>query len=189
LDLQKECTVNAVQINYAENGTSLMGRQGDIYYQYLLQYSSDNKTWKTLVDKTQNKTDVPHDYLELLNPVKARYIKLVNYHVADGTFALAGLRVFGNGGGKAPITVENLTAKRNVSDPCIVNLKWNKNKDAVGYNIRFGTQKDKLYLNYQVLGDKTLTIRSLNGSSEYFFAIDAFNENGITKGLKVMELK
>lgn len=189
LDLQKECTVNAVQINYAENGTSLMGRQGDIYYQYLLQYSSDHKTWKTLVDKTRNETDVPHDYLELIKPVKARYIKLVNYHVADGTFALAGLRVFGNGGGKAPLTVENFTAERNASDPCVVNLKWNKNKNAVGYNIRFGTQKDKLYLNYQVLGGNSITIRSLNGSSKYYFTIDAFNENGITKGLKVMELK
>ncbi len=90
MDLQKECTVNAIQINYAENETKIMGRQPNIYYQYLLEYSSDGKTWKAMADKTQSKTDVPHDYIELAKPIKARYIKLTNYHMADGTFALAG---------------------------------------------------------------------------------------------------
>ena len=87
----------------------VFGRQPDIYYQYLLEYSTDGKTWKTLADKTQNKTDVPHDYIELAKPVKARYIKLTNYHMADGTFALAGLRVFGNGGGIAPSEVKTFS--------------------------------------------------------------------------------
>jgi xylan 1,4-beta-xylosidase len=56
MDLQKECTVNAVQINYAENDANLKRTVvPDIYYQYLLEYSStDNKTWKTLADKTQS---------------------------------------------------------------------------------------------------------------------------------------
>jgi hypothetical protein len=90
MDLQKECTVNAIQINYSENDTKLFGRNPDIYYQYLLEYSTDNKTWKTLADKTQSKTDVPHDYLELKTAVKARYIKLTNFKVPSGTFALAG---------------------------------------------------------------------------------------------------
>ena len=188
VDLQKECTINAIQINYAENETKLFDRNPDIYYQYLLQYSTDNKTWKTLTDKTQNKVDVPHDYIELKTPVRARYIKLINYKVPDGTFALAGLRVFGNGGGKLPAIVENLRLKRSELDRCIVKLNWTRTPGAIGYNVRYGTQKDKLYHNYQVLGDDSLTIRSLNGLQKYYFTIDAFNENGITSGKNIIEL-
>jgi len=188
MDLQKECTVNAVQINYAENETKLFGRNPDIYYQYLLEYSTDNKTWKTLADKTQSKTDVPHDYIELKTPIKARYIKLTNYKVPSGTFALAGLRVFGNGGGKAPSEVKNLSLKRSVTDRCVVDLNWAKIPGAIGYNIRYGIRKDKLYQNYQVIGVDSLTIRSLNGLQKYYFTIDAFNENGLSKGKNIVEL-
>ncbi|MDP4208836.1 MAG: family 43 glycosylhydrolase [Bacteroidota bacterium] len=181
MDLQKQCTVNALQINYAENETKVLGRTPDLYYQYLLEYSSDNKTWKTLADKTRDKTDVPHDYIELPRPIKARYIRLTNYHVPDGTFALAGIRVFGNGGGKAPENVKNLSVERSQTDRCVVKLSWNKVPGAVGYNIKYGIRKDKLYHNYQVLGADSLTIRSLNSLEKYYFEIEAFNENGIAK--------
>ncbi len=189
MDLEKESTINAIQISYAENNATLKGRVPNVYYQYLLEYSSDNKTWKTLADKTQSKTDVPHDYLELKTPIKARYIKLTNYKVPSGTFAIAGLRVFGNGGGKAPVEAKDLKLARQENDRCIVNLNWTKVPGAVGYNIRYGTQKDKLYHNYQVLCSESLTIRSLNSSQKYYFTIDAFNENGITKGKSIIELK
>ena len=188
MDLQNECTINAIQINYAENETKLFGRNPDSYYQYLLQYSSDNKTWKTLADKIQSKTDVPHDYIELRTPVKARYIKLTNYKVPGGTFAIAGLRIFGNGGGKAPSTVENLSMERSETDRCVVKLNWDKTPGAIGYTIRYGIQKDKLYQNYQVFGGDSLIIRSLNGLQKYYFTIDAFNENGITQGKNIIEL-
>ena len=188
MDLQKECTVNAIQINFAENNTEIFGRNPDIYYQYLLQYSSDNRTWKTMADKTMSKNDFPHDYIEMNVPVKARYIKLTNYKVPGGTFAISGLRVFGNGGGKAPAYVENLAIERSETDRCVVKLKWNKVREAIGYNIRYGSQIDKLYQNYQVLGDDSLTIRSLNGLQKYYFTIDAFNESGITQGKKIIEL-
>lgn len=188
VDLEKECTVNAIQINYYEYESEILGRNADIYYQYLLEYSTDNKTWQILADKTQNTTDVPHDYIELKSPVKARYIKLTNYKVPDGTFTLAGLRVFGNAGGEPPSNVEDFTLERLENDRCIVNLKWTKSSDAMGFNIRYGTQKDKLYHNYQVLGSDSLTIRSLNSLQKYYFTIDVFNENGITKGNKIIEL-
>ena len=185
MDLQKECTVNAIQINYAENGTKLLGRSPEIYYQYLLEYSSDNKTWKTLTDKTQNKIDAPHDYLELKKPVKARYVRLTNYRVPDGTFALAGLRIFGNAGGKTPSVAEGIEATRTATDRCVVKLNWKKSPGATGYNIRYGTAKDKLYHTYQVLGAASVTIGSLNSLQQYYFTIDAFNENGIAKGKSI----
>ena len=188
MDLKKESTINAIQINYAENNTKLFGREPDIYYQYLLQYSTDNKSWKTLADKTQNRNDVPHDYIELKIPIKARYIKLINYKVPSGTFAIAGLRVFGNAGGNAPAIIEKLNIDRDQNDRCVVKLNWTKKSDAIGYNIRYGTLKDKLYQNYQVLGTDSLTIRSLNSFQKYYFTIDTFNENGITRGKNIIEL-
>ncbi len=188
MDLQKQSTINAIQINYAENGTSIRGRHPDIFYQYLLEYSNDGKTWNTLADKTGNQTDVPHDYIELPKPVKGRFIKLTNYRVPDGTFAIAGLRVFGIGSGKAPSEVKYFRLKRSEADRCVVDLSWTKIPGAVGYNIRYGTSKDKLFQNYQVLGTNSLTIRSLNALQRYYFTIDAFNENGIVKGKHIIEL-
>jgi len=188
MDLEKTCTINAVQINYAENNTKLMGRSPDIYYQYLLEYSSDNKTWKTLADKTQNKTDVPHDYLELKVPVKARYIRLTNYRMPDGTFALAGLRIFGNAKGKAPGVVTNINTDRPADDRATVKLNWTKSPGAIGYNVRYGIAKDKLYHTYQVLGTDSISINSLNSLQKYYFTVDAFNESGVTKGTTVSEL-
>jgi len=70
----------------------------------------------------------------------------------------------------------------------VVDLNWTKTQGAIGYNIRYGTSKDKLYQNYQVLGTESLTIRSLNALQKYYFTIDAFNENGITKGKNIIEL-
>lgn len=189
IDLGKECTVNAVQINYAENETQIYGRNPDIYYQYLLEYSADNKSWHTLADKTGNKSDIPHDYVELKTPVKARFIRLTNYRVPGGTFAIAGLRVFGNSGGAVPAKIKKFEIVRSAADRCIVTLKWNKNSNAVGFNIRYGTQIDKLYHNYQVLGSDSITIRSLNSLSKYYFTIDTFNENGISRGSKIIEVE
>ena len=58
------------------------------YHQYKLYYSVDGKKWNVLVDKSNNKTDVPHDYVELAKPVQARFIKLENIHMPTGKFAI-----------------------------------------------------------------------------------------------------
>jgi len=181
VDLQNSCKVNAVQINFAEEGTQLLSRSDSIYYQYLLEYSNDGKRWKKIADKTLSKADVPDEYLQLSAPVRARYIRLTNYHVPDGKFAISGLRVFGKGIGKAPQPVTSFTARRD-TDARNVKLIWKKSPHSIGYNVRFGTQPNKLYENYQVLNTDSLTIHSLNRLKPYYFAIDAFNENGITKG-------
>ena len=186
IDLQKQSIINAIQINFAENNTKLLGRSENIYYQYLLEYSNDNKTWKLLADKRLNKTDAPHDYIQLAEPVKARYLKVTNYHVPDGTFAIADLRVFGKGQGTLPVKVENFRISRTLNDKREVKLSWKKNHNAVGYNIRYGEVANKLYHNYQVLGSDSLTIRSLNRNQKYYFTIDAFNENGFKKGTEIL---
>ncbi|HLP17043.1 MAG TPA: discoidin domain-containing protein, partial [Bacteroidota bacterium] len=189
MDLQKPCTVTSVQINFAEHETQLFGRSPEAYHQYLLEYSSNNKTWRTLEDKRRNTTDVPHDYIELRAPVKARYIRLTNYHMPTGTFALADLRVFGHGGGKIPAEIRTVHITRSATDKCVATLKWEKHPDAIGVMIRYGTRRDHLYHAYQVMDADSLTIRSLNGASKYYFSIDAFNENGIRKGSTITEVE
>ena len=44
-------------------------------HQYKIYASNDGKSWKTIVDKSKNQKDVPHDYVELETPVKARFLK------------------------------------------------------------------------------------------------------------------
>ena len=188
VDLEKECIVNAVQLNYAENNTTITGRNSDIYCQYDLECSSDKKHWETIKSRKGSKKDLPHDYIELKKPVKARYIKLTNRHVPDGTFALSGLRVFGSARGALPKAVDKLRITRSDTDRCIVKLKWQTSPGTVGYTIRYGNRQGKLYHFYQVFDSDSLIIGSLNRFENYYFTIDAFNENGITKGAKIVHV-
>lgn len=96
------------------------------------------------------------------------------------------MRIFGKGSGKKPQPVASFSAVRDTADARNVTLKWEKNTDAIGYNIRYGTNPNKRYENYQVLNADSLTIHSLSKLQQYYFTIDAFNENGITKGKKVI---
>lgn len=182
VDLGEMATIKAVQLNFAENNTQLLGREGILAQQYLLEYSTDNKNWKTLVDKTTNTEDLTHQYHVMKTPLKAKYLKVTNYRVPGGTFAISGFRVFGTGTGKKPAKVTSFEVVRDTNDPRNVTLTWKKGANAIGYNIRFGIEKEKLNRVYQVYDDSKLTIRSLNKDQKYWFAIDAFGENGITPG-------
>ena len=71
--------------------------------------------------------------------------------------------------------------KRNPKDKRSVKLTWNKSKEATGYNISYGIDKDKMYNNYLIYKDTTVTINSLNVNYNYYFSIESFNEYGITE--------
>jgi xylan 1,4-beta-xylosidase len=81
-----------------------------------------------------------------------------------------------------PKRVENIKISRNDSDKKQVRVSWEKVPNAVGYIVRYGLAKDKLYLNHQVYSDTSATILSLDKDAEYYYTVDAFNESGITKG-------
>ena len=181
VDLLHASTVRAVQINFADNGVQLLGRSNYKSYQYVVEYSNDKTIWTKLIDKTHNTSDYPHDYIELPAPVKARYLKITNVHVPDGTFAISDFRVFGKGNGVAPKKVTNIKIDRDLSDKRRVTISWSKIPNALGYNIRYGIAKDKLYLTHQVYDDTSATIHSLNVNQEYHFTVEAFNENGVSK--------
>lgn len=186
VDLQEQKTIGAIQVNYAEEGSTLYLRTPEDYHQYLVEVSIDGKKWKTYADKRQAKANT-HEYLGTNKPVKARYVRVTNHHVPSGQFSVSGLRVFGKGNGKAPVQVTGLTAQRNIADSTQVLVKWNPSDGAQGYNVRFGIAPDKLYHTYQVMDKNELQINSLNRLQEkYYFTIDAFNENGVTKGQEIV---
>lgn len=187
IDLKKEYSLNALQVNFAENDTKVFGRADKLHYQYTVEYSNDGKNWKMLADKSKNKADAPHDYIILKKPVTARYVRVNNLYTPSGTFALSDLRVFGKGSGEKPAAVSEISIKRNTADRCSVALQWKKDDSATGYNIRYGRKPDQLYLNYQVYGSNSLDINSLSNKGAYYFSVESFNENGITKASEIIK--
>ncbi len=177
-DLGNISTINAIQINYADQDADILGKRTDIYHQYKLYSSLDGKIWKILVDKSNNKTDVPHDYVELKNPVQARYIKLENIHMADGKFAISGLRVFGNGNGAKPDTVKHFVVLRGDTERRNSWLKWQHSNDAYGYVIYTGISPDKLYTSIVVYNANEYYFSAMGKDKPYYFQIEAINENG-----------
>ena len=182
-------TVKAVQINYADQDAQFMMKQTGIYIQYQLYYSIDGRNWKMLIDKSKNKTDVPHDYVELKKPVKAKYIKLVNIHMPTGKFAISGLRVFGNGRGSKPDTVKNFGVFREERDKRNAYFRWCPMDNAYAYNIYYGTAPDKLYNCIMVYKSNRYWFRGLDKEETYYFTIEAVNENGVSPQTTVLRVE
>ena len=180
IDLGSSCTVNAIQINFAEHNTEIYGLEKNLYHRYTIWHSTDGTAWKMLIDNSGNETNNTHIYKQLEDPINCRYLKINNIEVPGGHFAISGFRVFGKGSGALPGKVTGFSAVRNQEDRRKVNLSWSKAAGATGYNISYGTDKEKLYNDYMVYNDTILTINSLNINHDYWFSIEAFNETGIT---------
>ena len=180
-DLGRVSTVHAVQLNYADQDATFLGKQQGIYHQYQLLYSVDGKKWQLLVDKSKNKTDVPHDYLELEKPVNARFIKMVNIHMPTGKFAISGLRVFGKADITKPAPVKDFIVLRTEKDKRSAWIRWITNDDAYAYNIYIGTDPDKLYNCIMIYGANEYWYKGMDKEKPYYFRIEALNENGQSK--------
>lgn len=187
-DLGAVSTVNAIQINYADQDAEIMGKQNGLYHQYQLLGSKDGKTWELLKDKSQNKTDIPHEYLVFDKPVHTRFIKMLNIHVPTGKFAISGLRVFGKGTGAVPDTVKHFVVLRGDSERRSSWLKWQVNEQATGYVIYTGTAPDKLYNSIMVYGSNEYYFSAMEKDQAYYFQIEPFNENGIGKRTAVVKV-
>ncbi|HON52084.1 MAG TPA: discoidin domain-containing protein, partial [Bacteroidales bacterium] len=181
IDLGELYDVYALQINFAEHNTTKLGRNNTSGFTYTVEYSLDGTTWNILIDKSKNKEDISHDYIELPKKQACKYIRITNITVSDGTFALSGLRIFGKGNGPLPQPVQNFTAQRNETNKKQVTLSWEKVPRATGYVISYGSQKDQLYSHYMVYADTTVVISSLSATQPYYYSIEAFNEFGISK--------
>jgi len=188
-DLGEVMTVRAIQINYADQDAEFFGKQEGIFHQYKILESPDGKKWKTLVDKSQNLTDVPHDYIEFPVPVKTRYLKLENLHIPAGKFAISGFRVFGLGNGKKPEKVEGFVVLRTEKDKRSAWLKWHPSPDAYAYNIHMGTETGKLYNTVMVHSANEYWLKTMDREKTYYFTIEAINENGISDRTGLLEAK
>ncbi len=187
-DLGEVYTVRAVQINYADQDAEFLGKSKGVSHKYKLYSSIDGKKWKVLIDKSRNTTDIPHEYVELTNPIEARFLKLENIAMPTGKFAISGLRVFGHGHGDVPDMVSNLIVLRTESDKRSAWLKWPQVDNAVGYNIYLGVDKEKLYNCIMVYGANEYWLKTMDKEMPYYFCIEAFNENGVSKKTNVIKV-
>jgi xylan 1,4-beta-xylosidase len=193
IDLGKECEIYALQVNFDQHDAKIafgrgpgmgmgMGINRNVsmsnprYQSFTLQVSGDNKNWSMLIDKSNNTVDNRHDYTELQEPVKARYVKLTNVFTPDsGKFAVQELRIFGNPSLAKFTEVKDVMIVRNPEDRRDATLLWKPVEGADGYVVSYGIEPDKLYNNYMVYDDYTITIHSLNRDPEYYFKVEAFD--------------
>lgn len=191
VDLGAEASINAIQLNWDHIGAARAGgmgmgfgggrqgqtpRQEQLYQCYEVMVSADNANWQTIISKTQNKMELKHDYNEFAEPVKARYVKVVNVATYDNAkFSIKDLRIFGTTPGMKTQKVKKFMALRNPEDRREANIAWKPVPGADGYIVRYGIEKNKLYNSYIVYDRTTLYMHSLNTAPEYYFDVEAFD--------------
>jgi hypothetical protein len=182
VDLGAAKTLRALQVNFADYKSGRFADAPDIYTEFALQSSLDGKRWSPLAKTEGPRRDRPNAYLELPAPVKARYVRYVHGHVGAANLAISDIRVFGSAGGKPPAMPAGVTARHD-TDQRNADVAWKPVKGAVGYNVLWGIRPDRLTLTYQRWADQgsTLELRALNVGQGYWVAVEAFDENGVSK--------
>lgn len=189
IDLEKPATVNAIQINFNDYKSNRYGRYPDARTRYTIEGSLDGNNWETLIDRSKSFKDTPHDYVELEYPARVRYIRYNNIEVPMPYLSISAIRVFGSGDGKAPKEVKTFKALRH-DDRRDITLEWKPVDGAQGYNILWGISPDKLYSSWMIYGnDGSHHMKFLSTDQKYYFAIEAFNENGVSSISKIIEVE
>ena len=115
-----------------------------------------------------------------------------NIKIPSGKFALSGFRVFGKGQGKAPEMVQNFMVLRadakKFGERRSSWIRWQQNTEADGYVIYFGKSPDKLYGSIMVYGQNDYFFSGMDRTDAYYFQIEAFNSNGISKRTEVIKV-
>ena len=196
LDLGYPCTVNAVQINFADGhidipvpGKIHPGTQAryieeaDLRTRWKLEFSENGWDWEVLEDKTAVETDLSHDLVVREEGITARYLRLSQMEVPyQQPPCISGFRVFGRGEGYAP-AVPEFTAVRTGDLDMTVTIK--PQPDTTGFNVLFGSAPDKLYHSYMLFASGEKRIGALVKGRAYYVRVDAFNDTGITHGKTV----
>lgn len=187
IDLEEVSDVYALQLNFFDyEETGFWGRMPNLRQRYLVEASVDGARWRVLVDYRNSFRDAPHNYIELDQPIEARYIRYRHHYVPGKNLAMGDIRVFGLGRGKKPATVKGFTVVRE-ADERNARISWKAVKGAQGYNVLWGVALDKLYSSWMVYGDNSLDLRALTVGQKYYFAIESFNENGISQRVFLRE--
>ena len=184
-DLGKSMHVNAIQVNFADQDFTIRAPHPLFAYQYSIEMSDDGENWTMLVDKTNNTRDAVHDLIVLDMPVETRYLRINNAKELPGKFSLYDFRVFGTGNGDIPDEVTEIKAHRKVDQRRFL-IQWDTQENTTGYIVRWGIQQNKIN-HSTVVYTNQLEAGYFNSDILYYFAVDAFNENGITRGKTVTE--
>ena len=193
VDLGGVFDVHAVQINFADDKLDIAcpgeihpGSQAryieeaDHVTQWKLEGSTDSESWFVIADKSGAQSDLSHDLVVCGEGFDARYLRLCDMAVPYGQNpCVSGLRVFGLGVGEKP-AVPHATARRDGDLDMLVDIA--AQTDALGFNILFGSSPEKLYHSAMVFAAGEHRVGALIKGRDYFVRVDAFNENGITKG-------
>ena len=102
--------------------------------------------------------------------------------------SISDIRVFGTGYGKVPKEIKGLTVDRN-EDRRDAQISWDTQSGSQGYNVLWGIAPDKLYSSWLVYDKNGLELKSLNTDQSYYFALEAFNENGVSKRSKIVKVE
>mgnify|MGYP000829314048 FL=1 len=150
IDLEEVSDVYALQLNFFDyEETGFWGRMPNLRQRYLVEASVDGARWRVLVDYRNSFRDAPHNYIELDQPIEARYIRYRHHYVPGKNLAMGDIRVFGLGRGKKPATVKGFTVVRE-ADERNARISWKAVKGAQGYNVLWGVALDKLYSSWMV---------------------------------------
>jgi hypothetical protein len=173
-----------------DHESNIFASDSTVYTQFRLHHSTDGKRWKKIADLTRERRDRPNAYIELPRPVRTRFIRYEHIYVGSPNLAIGDLRVFGNRSGRPPATPKRLAARRD-TDSRNAFVTWSPVRGVVGYNILWGIQPDKLYQTYQVFADAKprLELRALNVGQEYYVAIEAFDEVGVSPASKPVRVR
>jgi len=182
VDLGELHTVRAVQVNFVDHESGIFMNDSSVYTTFRLEHSLDGTEWLPLARVGYDeRRDRPNAYVELPGPVRTRFVRYVHDHIGSPNLAISDLRIFGAGDGAAPATPRNLQVQRD-DDPRNAFVTWEPVPGAIGYNVLWGIARDKLYQTWQWWADagNRLEVRALTVGQDYWFAIEAFNENGVS---------
>ena len=193
VDLGRAMDIRAVQVNLADEGVAVEfppESYGDDRHtrhielepqisHYTLETSDDGAHWTALETVAR---ECSNGYYEVENGVTARYLRVVGGALPYGqALRVAGLRVFGQGGGAKPAAASARAERLGDLD---ARVRWTPLSElgAQGCNVRYGVAPDKLYHSHLVYGQNEVTLCTLTAGRAVYIAVDAFNENGVTPG-------
>ena len=182
LDLGALREVRALQVNFADYHSGLFESDSSVYTQFRILASTDGRAWQTIAELDGERRDRPDAYIELPRPVRARFVRYAHGHVGAVNLAISDLRVFGLGDGPPPRAPAGLVVRRE-PDARDALVAWKAVPGVVGYNVLWGIRPDRLHQSYQRFADQgtTLELRALTLGQDYYVAVEAFDENGVSR--------
>ncbi len=185
LDLGRKMEIHAIQINFMDFNARIFGKPDSLRHQFFVSASDNGEKWTTIIDYSENQRDQPHAYIELTDPIPTRFVKFQNVFFPNRYLAISEFRIFGNGGGRQPDQPKNFKILRQEDDRN-ANLDWEDVNKAMGYVLYWGIRTDRLNNSVTIYNQSEYELRALNKGQRYFYRIEAFNENGISKSSRVL---